>query len=210
MVAAYDSLEHARQQLQGTVVMFDEAPVWINEIFQADNGLAVNLSILPRIHDPIIVSLTDHRLDARNLGSRLGYVNMNTEAVYLSRIPSRQTKQGLARTNVFVAVADSGGDRGPRPYRLNFDRVMNTPGFVDAMANAYPDLDRCKELFDGNPDISSLAISKDFAVVREELGYYILLYRNDRVGWGDLQGFKVPDEYSYLRNRMGALGIRHA
>jgi len=203
MVAAYDSLEHARQQLAGTVNLFDGQPIYIEDITQMGNTFYAHITALPRMRDPMTIQLFDERLDTRSISQMLGYVNVNNNAVFVSRRPARQTKQGLSSGNVSTA-------RRGHVNLITFNTLIASAGFVDSINNVYPSFDDCCKVLSDNETIQSMAFSRTMALRREDLGFYVLMYRGDDVAFGDEKGLKLPSKFEYLKPALDKVGIQYA
>ena len=200
MVAPYETLEDANQQLGASVLLFKGDPMWC-EGCQIRNGkISVLLYSLPRLRDQIFVDIDDPDLDSRDLGRRLGYVNTfgPSGALFVSRIPARQYKQGLSKNNVRI-LGGSG--------RLTLNDLRVQPGFTDAIKGIYPSFKRARERLQEDPDILSIAFNRNFALQRDELGFFVVLYRNERVAWGDPDAFKLPSHFQYLKELCQENGV---
>lgn len=189
----YDSAEQAQLRLGQTIVGYDGKPVYVHRVNKAEE---LECSLMNRMEALITVALNDPKLNINKFP--LGYVNVRNRAVYLSRSPMRQQRQGLCRQNVLVKNAAG----------VNFLDVAKTPGFVDAWTNVYPTIKDCLNQFDINPDLKSMAFNRRWALYQDkDLGFFELLYRGERVAWGDPQGFVLPSEYSYLRESLAECGV---
>ncbi len=209
MVLPYDNVENAAQHLQGCVVMYDDRPHYVREVYRQTNGkrdIMAILSAMPRMRDEIHVPIFDPLFDAKCLGQRLGYVNFGDTigTLWLSRIPSRQYKQGLIRQNVLVTMG--GGRRDPG---VRFDTLLQHAGLSDCLRGIYPTFDQAIQKLDDNPNLPSVAFHKHFALERQDLGYHLLCYRNERVAWGDPKKFKLPEHFIYLKETLDKLGVTY-
>jgi hypothetical protein len=205
MCLPYTSVEDAQQHLLNSVILFDGRPVYVRDIYTTDDGLNTCLRFLPRMADEIHVSLFDPRIETKELGSRLGYMNIGgrTGAMYVRRIPARQYKQGLVRQNVLV-----GGDRrSGSAYR--FDDAMRQGSFVDMMTRVYPTYEAAYQTLKDQPELPSIAFSPEFAIVRQELGFFLLEYKGEQVAWGDPKMLKLPSQFSYLKELLNKYGVSY-
>ncbi len=199
MSFAYTDIRDAQQHLQHSVIMYDGRPVWVNEIFNHEQTFKVSISSLPRQRDPITVDLMDPLLGPRE--ARLGYVNSNLGyALYLTRIPLRQYKQGLCRSNVHIP-----GVNGQRI--VNFENLIREPGFADSLRNIYPTYDEAANRLNENPNVRSVAFDKCFALERDELGFFRLFYKGEPVAFGEDKSFKLPKKFCYLKEMISELGV---
>lgn len=204
MVAPYENAADANQHLHHTVIMYDDRPVWVEDVFSNDrNDILCTLNFLPRVRDPFSVSVFDPKLDARGMGQRLGYMNYFNQngVVFLSRIPSRQYKQGLSRGNV-AATYDSQGRR-----TFDFSLYSRRPEFVDMLTGTYPTFEEACRRLEAEPNIAAIAFHREFALQRDELGYYLLLFKGTKVAWGDPKSFKLPSHFIYLKEVLQKNGV---
>ena len=201
MVAPYENAADANQQLGQSVIMFDGNPVWVHEVRSLSSGSIVAVCYpMLAMKDMMTIPINDPRLDARDLGNRLGYVNtfQHTGAVFCSRIPARQFKQGLSKNNVAIGSRD-----GPRIF--GFETLRGLSGFTDCLRGHYPSIQEAKDRLTKEPEIPSIAFHKYFALQHDELGFFVVMYRGERVAWGDPESFKIPTHYKYLKELMQEL-----
>lgn len=200
----YENERDAQQHLQGTVIMYAGAPAFVHEITPAAGGaFVVHLGHLPRFRNIFQVDLFDSQLEPR--GMRLGYCNVTGagQAVFLTRVPSRQYHQGLCRTNVNIP-SDEHGHR-----IVGFDTLMIDPGFTDALRGIYPNLKEATDLLE-NPDYRSVAFDRYFALSKDELGFYRMYNRGMPVAYGQLSSFQLAEKFEYLREQLTELGVKIA
>lgn len=203
MCMPYQNAADANQHLQGTVVMFDNRPVYVHEVFGTPEGISATLRFLPRMNDGISVSVFDPRFEAKELGSRLGYLNIGDRygALYVRRIPARQYKQGLVRGNVMI-----GGDaRTGAVY--GFNDAIRHGAWVDMMTRVYPSFDQALQMMKDNPALPSVAFSPELALIRQDLGFYLLAYKGEQIAWGDPKAFKLPSQFMYLKETLNKYGV---
>lgn len=127
-------------------------------------------------------------------GIKLGYVNYEGFAYFVSRLPLRRNMQGLTTGNINVS---HGG-----PKALLFSKSMR-----DCILGKYPSIKEAREKFEGMH--SSVAISRNFSIVREGSFYY-LDYRAKRVGTlnrdDTFQIFDSPNS-SFIRRALDREGL---
>ena len=210
MVAPYQNAADAQQQLGGSVILYDGRPVYVVECFAGrGNDILMSVVNLPRKRDPYQVSIFDPLVEGRGVGLRLGYCNLGGDygAVWLSRIPRRQYSQGLTRNNVAVNGARGRENRLP----LNFDHITGMACFVDMMNGVYPAYADAVQQLNANRALPSVAFARDFCLERgqDDLGFFLLRYKNERVAWGDPAEFKLPKKFSYLTELLRKNGVPH-
>lgn len=204
----YDSAEQASLRLGKTVIAYDGLPAFVEEVTASKGKLALVLMLLPKMKDRMVVVMDDPLLETQNL--RLGYVNMPAGAVYVSRIPARQQRQGLCNSNV-VVKASNGRNAG-----YAFNRVYTDPAFKDMFLGKYPTIREAQQmLLDSKPSDygdgripESVAFSRRMALYRDhDLGFFELRYKCQRIAWGDPDNFNLPSEFRYLSELMHEEGI---
>lgn len=199
----YDTVENTGARLNGTVVMYDGRPV---QVLNAQAGtkqepIQVNLQFLPKMRDNILVSINDPKLEVRNLP--LGYVNIYNDALYLTRSPCRQFKQGLSSNCVIIPRMENRDVGAP-----SFKTLLGRAEFSDAMSGIYPTYREALDMIFNDPDKKAVAFSRRFALYRDrQLGFFELRYKGNRVAWGDPNNFNLPSEFMYLSEVITEQGI---
>jgi len=204
----YDTKEEARQKLVGTVVIYDNCPVYVDAAGGNKNHVWLQFRRLPLDRGPESDKrdISDPRWDFRNLGSRLGYIMMGVpssevwDSVYTSRVPIRASRQGLDKKTVKVL--------GVTSYPFAWEHILCQEGIVQTMQNLFPS---SQEAFDklvssGNM-IRSVPIGRRLAIMYDLVSPPVLLYRGDRVAYTD-NGlkFKLAAHKQYLREELEDVG----
>lgn len=194
----YESLEDARLRLKNTVVLYDGEPVFIRNIepsrSEKDGIFRIHADALPlngpgQIHNEdedwdegVAVDVGDwidaaKKADLRKFISsknfdiapfKMGYVNLKKGAVFCSRVPRRQQKQGLSLES-YSAVG------------LDWGAFVQSKEAVDMIKGRYPTLDQAKALLNKSPLV---AFSREFAIAKDEIleDMFILYYKGSKVG----------------------------
>lgn len=200
----YDTVENAHAKLAGTVFMFDGRPVNCLGAFDSGDNrdqIHLNLQFLPKMRDNVAVSINDPRIEVRNLP--LGYVNIFNDAIYLTRTPCRQFRQGLTSNSV---VCPQIRRHGVPVY--NFKTLMQRPEFTDSMMGVYPTFKEAVDMLLNSNEKLSVAFNRRFALAHDkDLGFFELRYKGNRVAWGDPNNFNLPSEFSYLTEVIHEQGI---
>lgn len=122
--------EDAHLRLDQTIVMYRGVPMWC----QVSNNFPVNhvhVSHLTNIQAGLQeVDITSDEFHA-NI-PELGYINLNTNCDYLSRLPERRQRQGLCVDTVQAF-------RGVASVR----HMFFSQSMVNLLTNTYPTLDEC-------------------------------------------------------------------
>lgn len=195
----FDTAAEANQKLSGSLVLYNEDPVWCRDARDQSQG-RVQISVV-RARDSVElgwVSIND--LDVKNLGERVGYFNMDYQKYkvcsYGRRLPIRhvQSCQGLSNSNVRI-------DNMPWSVvrTVRFTDAMTMGGY-EAISNKYPGLVAVKYQFGKNSDTNlGFAFDKNFAFEKGKAGLYNLMYKGRMIGWTeDFSCFRVEKNYRYL------------
>lgn len=128
-------------------------------------------------------------------GIKLGYVNYECFAYFVSRLPIRRNMQGLTTGNISVSHG------GPKA-------VLFSKSIRDCVLGKYPSIKEAMIKF-VNVSTTSVAISRNFAIVAESSFHY-LDYRTKRVGVlnrdGTFQIFDSPRS-SFIRRALDREGL---
>lgn len=101
---------------------------------------------------------------------RIGYLNINRNALYVVRNPVRVYKGGLSASN--LEVRQPIGERGNESIREAYDaaRGLESTALLAAYNNSYPSLEKAVEM--AKEFQSCCAFDKQFAVSAKEAIYY--------------------------------------
>jgi len=214
-VPEFETLHDAKQRLEGTVVMYDNEPVYITRVIEAEPD-EVKPDIFRVIATPLPLNM---REDPRDLKFRkyissgkfdlatipMGFLNYEGKALYCTRIPRRQYKQGISETTLSV---ESLGEK--REYALNtpkLSRLVREKSFVEMIKGKYPSFAECiLQAQNGG----SYAFSRHFAVsVDEDLDGLVYLYhKTEKVGFIYEEKVKLAKTMRCLEEALRELDIR--
>jgi hypothetical protein len=203
----YESAEEVERRLNGTVVLYEGKPVVINavEMPQAgdDDAIArVYFYELPQKPGAKRVRkfLSSRKFDLAPF--KMGYCNYNGAAVYVTRNPVRQGRQGLASgVTSFKSIDDT-------PIRLPFELVTASQAFADMVAGVYPSLKEAIPLIEGK--IESVALSRAFALeLDDELDLFIIRHKGKRCGivLRDRGIVQLSRKYTFLKEELKEAGL---
>ncbi len=158
------------QRLHNGVILWDGVPHRINTENDALNiADLVTGEMVARGVDP------DHEhLDISSF--ELGYINTNSGAYYLTRMPLRQFKQSISSGSV---IEYSLGNGGPMRDGMGRSRWLMTKEFRDRYTKPFPSFDKALELLDNR---ESVALSPNVALTRDELGTVKVWFKLESVG----------------------------
>lgn len=200
----YETAEEVKFRLENTVVMYDGDPVYITSVGNVD--VEDKAEIARVFYQPLPYNqrnkairkyLSSKKFDLAPF--KMGYMNHGGEAIFVSRLPVRQNRQGLSQgTTVFKDI------RGRNAEQMNFAAMLSAPGFVEMVHGKYPSFKDAGTLL-ADKESSSVAISRSFAfAIDNDLDALLLLHRGQKCGIaprGD-DSIKLPKKFHFLREEM--------
>jgi len=200
----YDTLEQASLRLNQTVILIGGAPAYVAEVRHNRDG-KINLvyyTSIGRDAQPRDINVDDPSVDAR--GMRLGYVNDRRSTYFLARTPGRQQAQGLNRRNVYTYTPGT-----DEPMGNMFEDLRRNGSLYKALRGDYPTIEQCAEQLNAyDSEVMSRAFHRHFALVRNDnFDFLELHYKNERIGYGELNNFTLPSRYSYLTEMIKQSGV---
>lgn len=213
----YENIDEAQFRLQGTVVTYDGKPCYIQNIQRHRDGiLRCYIVMLPnridRRYDDEFVEVVDDddeinpdipQAIRKKITSPkfnrfrpfpMGFVNFFRDypkAKYLTRIPGRRSKQGLYSETFKVDHIDTRmADRG------GFNTYVSQPEFRDCVVGEYPTFEEAMDTLRAD---TAIAVNREFAIERDNLGLNYLYHRLDKVGIARGREVLLADKFSFLR-----------
>lgn len=214
----YDNLDECHRRLMNTVVLYDGQPAFIQNIRDGfDDGVyRVYMNLLPgelRGGAPAQEDEdnTPGRVVRRKINSpkfnrfrpfQMGYANIFDTGVrhasFLSRVPSRQSRQGLSRqllTSIIPALCTP--ER--RHQGVQYESAITAAGFAEMVKGEFPKAEEALDLLDND---TSMAVSRKFAVQRDSFGMLFLYAGPDRVGVVRSNEILLAPNKMYLREEI--------
>lgn len=200
--------EQARERLAGTVVMYDNLPVYVYDIENGDNfddGV-------PRANIQFCASKEEKRqrkrLDSPKFNKfrslpELGWVNSTKYgAILLARKAARTRLHGLCQTNVKGMFFYNAPEYQIIPYERAWEYLYNTQSFVDMCSNVYPAL---ADVLLNVQENSALGFSSKFAVYRDTLGLRWLYRETERIGiFTNSNSLNLLEKFKFYREEIMA------
>ena len=168
----YETNEDRNQRLHGTFCRWGKQAVFI----EYQSNFIFNGTVLGKNGEMsnVEIDIRDDRFSA--LPIKLGWVNIDNRAIYVSRQAQRQTKQGTVVRQLSFINHDGtpymqAALRGfPTELRIMTDLVeQNYPSFSESLA-----------LLGSRP---SVAISRDICLFQDEIGIVKIKYHDQTIGW---------------------------
>lgn len=201
----YETTEEVKFRLENTVVMYDKAPVLISRVDMPGAGdekeiarvWFYELPFVPGRGKEVRKYLSSRNFDLAPF--KMGYFNHNGEAIFASRTPVRQNKQGLgAGTCKFTDI------RGKASQNINWNHVISSQGFVDMVNGKFPDFEAAGQML-GDKENSSVAISRSFAFfIEHDLEALLLMHKGVKCGLAmrGQKAMQIPPKFHFLREEM--------
>ncbi len=215
---AYETQEEISFRLLNSVVLYDGKPVYISRVNLPENAdekkeiARVHFFELPygvevdRYGDPIPGMKGKGKgveqrkyLSSKNFELapfKMGYCNMGDEAVFVSRNPVRQNRQGLSQGTTSILDIN-----GKKSGNYGFNHLIAAKGFSDMVAGSYPTFKDVGDLL-GDNEKSSVALSRSFACrIDNDLEALVLLHKGIKCGIA-LKGDKtlrLPPKFHFLK-----------
>lgn len=208
----YETVDEIKARLEGTVVMYDNQPVYIQKVSLPDREDADEKKEIARVyfHElPLNVRedapaggkairkfLSSKKFDLTPF--KMGYMNYKGNAVYVDRTPVRQYKQGLS-----AGTANMSDVTGMPAQGISFSHLIASPSFVDMVHNKYPRFQDVGDMIDNKT--KSVAISRNFAfMIDNDLEALFLYHKSIKCGFslrGD-KALRIPPKFHFLREEM--------
>lgn len=203
----YDTVADAQRRVSQSVVLFRDDPVWVLDVVGLNRDQQAQILRLPFTErgQQEEVSFTPKDFTIRNLPG-LGYCDYGRFSHYLSRIPSRQGKQGYCRTNVSVQFNPD----GPVP---NLDNLLSFKDSIDMLKNRYKRFDQVFDEIIHSEEPLKRAFSKKMALEIDDMESVTVEHRGIRVAIANNPKrhgpvFRLLDKYHFLREEFEENGIR--
>lgn len=218
----YDNLEEAQFRLAGTVVTYDSKPCYVQNVEEHRDGI-IRLQIVPLPHN-VGRGVRENRDDIdedsnlfpagalirKKINSPkfnrfrtmpLGYMNYFdngrngarvTMAHYVERIPVRRSKQGLSQEGCRMKTVTE-------QMQVTFAGMIASQAFYEMAIGEYPSYEEAyQRLVTG----SCIAVTRDFAVYRDQDGFPYLLHQNKKIGICSRDTVTLGRNFQYMREEI--------
>lgn len=204
----YETAEEVKFRLENTVVLYDKEPVYITKVNLPEpedgKGEIARVFFQPLPYPDVGGRFGETRkyLSSKNFDLtpfKMGYVNIEGSAYFLSRNPVRQNRQGLANNN--ISIKDF---RGRGTDKLKFGSLIRSTGFIDMFHGKYPTFKQISDLLDYNVR-DSVAIGRSFALgIDQDLEAMVLYHKGVKCGLAltEDKAVRVPEKFHFLREEM--------
>lgn len=192
MAKHYDNLEDVKSKLAGTIIYYENVPVYVKQaitdeengsfILQVTNSLTARNTKYVKLDDPLLNWTRYH----------LGYCNMKWGSVWWYRKPLRQYRQGLKSDQMKYAVSSQAFDHG---YEFGATQAVEAM-LIDRYPNVHEIEQTLKDF-----EVPVVAFHKDFALSWDKIHKDMILEHKGRlIGCmsNRLTDVKLADEYEHL------------
>ena len=200
----YETTEEVKARLENTIVLYEGKPVYISRVSMPEGENEVARVFFYEMpyggkgnEKEVRKYLSSKNFDLAPF--KMGYMNYKGQAIFVSRTPVRQYKQGLSSGTTLLTNI-----KGQKSDVINFAHMLRSQGFVDMVNGVFPDFKSAGQHL-GNEDTSSVAVSRCFAfVIDHDLEALLLMHKGVRCGIAlkDDKALKVPPKFHFLRQEM--------
>lgn len=191
----YYSVEDKMRRLHNTICLYKGEPIFVSANEYHGNTVGIQALAAPTSKQAV-VEYTEEDFDYKSFC--LGYMNFSSHAVYLSRRPDRQNRQGLS----FDTMHQD-------PYIYHPRDFMRTQALVDCMKGVYPTIEQAIE----NVMVvgwNSSAFARRLAI-ESKGGNVLLVHRGRPIAqkkYGTFEFMLMPTgDYSYLKDMLIKQGV---
>ena len=168
MVDYANDYNYANSRLSNSAVECNGRILWVRGV-NMDGSVLANYLDGSQAYGVMLKDLNNNNIP-------LGFVNYFDEAVFVTRIPKKQWKQGLTEGNLYNLT--NGGGFYPKEQCLD-----------NVIANRYPSVEMCLESVETG-EAMSMAFCRNYAIGAKQLKGYELLYK----GYGPVGVIHKSDE----------------
>lgn len=206
----YDTREEAQQKLSGSTVLFDGLPVHVLDARGSKNKVQLDFHRLPLPSTGVSgpqdsVNINDPRWDFRTLGTKIGYVDVEKspfdgkqEAVFVTRIPTRNSRQGLDHRTTRVWQFPL------QEHSWNWEQLICFEGLVRSIQNKYVTTQQAVQHLYKYPDtVKSVAVGRKLLMTFDKINPPNLVYRHEKIGYSeDGVTFKLAPHKVHLKEEL--------
>jgi len=212
----YESIEEAEMRLTNTVVLYDGKPVYIDRVanHNGDDVFRVYARPLPldKRADPLDEQfrkfISSKKFDLS--GFKMGFMNIKGHSVYMSRLPRKQYKQGLAQATLGVEYL---GKQGPYDMKaagldLRLTNLIYLKEFAAMLEGKYPSFNEAKKMLDNGAN--TVAFHREFALGKDDEldGLVYLYHKRDKVGFILNDTVNLANKMQCLKECLLEAGLR--
>jgi hypothetical protein len=209
----FDTWQDAQQKLSGTVIFINKQPVYVRSVEPQGRSAVIQYSLWANIGgmEVLNMDLYSPEVDYKSMAQRLGYANVvgpgdrKKAAIFLTRIPTRHSIQGLNDSNVRVTSVNS------PTYLPRFNALLGTAWLGDMFQGKYPTFaEVCEDLREDRL-CHARAFDPDFCIRKSTVGVSYLSYQDKDVGYStNLKSFILGDQYKHLEETLEWKGLKIA
>jgi hypothetical protein len=205
----YSTVEFASSRLKETVVLYAGDPVYVIGVEGVSSKIRLQcIYVGEKVGSSSFEApLSDPAFNITHFS--LGYTNVFDEAILITRMGTRKWKQGLHHENLHFLDTDGLEGFGSDPKgRLQWGKIHRSDCLKIPLKGVYPTTIEVAELGKNSligrkPLVSSIALSRNWAVSYAVAGLVLLYYRGKSIGYSeDGATYKILKKYTYLQSIM--------
>lgn len=209
--AFWTDLQQAQERLAGSVVLYDDSPVYIEAL---EDSAYEDGRIVPKARMLMLPTLGEKNRVKKFINSphfhrfrdpvRLGWMNDQACAATLfQRRPATGRSHGLTSGNCSIGAFNTGASGSSIVFGSDrFTTLIFDKGFVDMHKGEYPSLDGILRNIEHR---SSIAYSRVFCVHKDSDGVIWLYRHQERVGiFTGSDTLNLLGKFGYLREEIAA------
>lgn len=188
------NIQQASQYLRHSIISIDGVPVYIYDVMGERNDIKLSYSPLDKVNlNAQQIKVDDKRVDMNPV--QLGMCSMFDgnvyQTFYVSRMPARKWKIGLAKENVVISYLLGQGNAG-RDYLA---AIFPSSNLSDCIKGKYMSFEEAKDVL--HKWGGTVPISRHFAI--NSNGQLMYKAAPDVVGaWTKRGGIKLSDDFLFL------------
>jgi hypothetical protein len=203
MAKTYDNLEDAKSKLYGTIVYYEDTPVYVKGVFNGvdavpggkenDFYLQVTDNLVGKKHS--IKPVVDPKFNFTKFN--LGYANHKTSAAWWYRMPLKQYRQGLKSDQLRFHASEKAMGMGGQ-FSFNGAMCIN-----DMLMNVYPNIEVAEKEARDADYTRVVAFHKNFAMSYDHIHKDMILeYKGQVIGYIAGGNFHLIDECEHLHESL--------
>lgn len=204
----YDTPEEARQKLESSVVLFNGNPVFIVGTGGKKGLVILKYRGIPLDNNTDVLqeNINNPLWDFKSCGTKLGYTLVYNphqrfwESVYVSRVPTRSSRQGLDDKTVSIINAD------PMPtfnYTIQ-NLITKDSKFKDTIKGNFLETKEVYHRVVDQPTVyKSVPMNRKLILMYDRVSPPYLLYRNEKIGYTeDGVRFRLAKHKEFLKEEL--------
>lgn len=215
----YETLEEAEMRLNGTVVLYDGEPVYVNRIATAAPGdpkqdiFRVYARPLPLDKkeegkgEEFRKFISSKKFDLSTF--KMGFMNRNGKIYYCSRAPKRQYKQGISTNTLVCDPVDKNDFEYHQKGSPRLTHLIYEQCFADMVRGIYPSFEEAMKLL-LEEETNAVAFCREYALSKDKDldGLIYLYHKTNKVGFILNEQVNLAKKMRCLKETLVELGLK--